>query len=51
MRGSRNIIISVILALGAAGSIMADTAIATQAASASVVVAAPAASPATWYHA
>jgi len=50
MRGSRNIIISVILALGAAGSIMADTAIVAQTANASVVAATPAATPATWFH-
>ncbi len=36
MRGSRNIIISAIVSLGAAGSIMADAAIATQTANASV---------------
>lgn len=46
MRGGRNIIISVILALGAAGSIAADSVIAAQTASVSVVAAAPA----TWYH-
>jgi hypothetical protein len=50
MRGSRNIIISVILALGAAGSIVADTAIVAQTANASVVSATATASPATWYH-